>query len=132
MFKFFREKKETNNLKDILNEFNQLKEEFKKVLKDFEELKQKEKFNIQKIGMVRFNPFKEVGGNQSFSIAILDGKDDGVVITSLYLKEGNRIFAKPIKGGKSDFNLSKEEIEAINLAKHGNSKTTSSGYFGAH
>jgi hypothetical protein len=132
MFKFFKEKKETNSIKDILNEFNQLKEEFKKVLKDFEELKQKEKFNIQKIGMVRFNPFKEVGGNQSFSIAILDGKDDGVVITSLYLKEGNRIFAKPIKGGKSDFNLSKEEIEAINLAKHGNSKTTSSGYFGTH
>jgi hypothetical protein len=132
MFKFFKEKKETNSIKDILNEFNQLKEEFKKVLKDFEELKQKEKFNIQKIGMVRFNPFKEVGGNQSFSIAILDGKDDGVVITSLYLKEGNRIFAKPIKGGKSDFNLSKEEIDAINLAKHGNSKTTSSGYFGTH
>jgi hypothetical protein len=62
----------------------------------------------------------------------LDGKDDGVVITSLYLRDGNRVFAKPIKGGKSEFNLSKEEISAINLAKYGSSKTTSSSHFGSH
>jgi len=121
-------------LKDLLREFGQLKKEFERVLKELENLKEKEKFNIQKVGIVRFNPFKEVGGNQSFSIALLDGKDDGVVITSLYLKDGNRVFAKPIKGGKSEFNLSKEEIEAINLAKYGkeNSKATSSGNFGSH
>ena len=134
MFYFFKKKKEPGNLKDLLREFEQLKKEFEKVLKEFENLKEKEKFNIQKVGIVRFNPFKEVGGNQSFSIALLDGKDDGVVITSLYLREGNRVFAKPIKGGKSEFNLSKEEIEAINLAKHGkgNSKAASSGNFGPH
>jgi hypothetical protein len=119
-------------LKEILIEFNQLKEEFQKILKEFEELKEREKFNIQKVGVVRFNPFDDVGGNQSFSIALLDGKDDGIVITSLYLKEGNRVFAKPIRGGKSQFNLSKEEIEAINLAKHGSSKATGSSHFGSH
>ena len=129
MFYFFKKKKEPENLKDLLREFGQLKKEFERVLKEFENLKEREKFNIQKVGIVRFNPFKEVGGNQSFSIALLDGKDDGVVITSLYLKDQNRVFAKPIKGGKSEFNLSKEEIEAINLAKHGkgNFKATSSG-----
>jgi hypothetical protein len=134
MFKFFRKKKEPENLEEVLKEFNQLKKEFEKVLKEFEELKEREKFNIQKVGIVRFNPFKDVGGNQSFSIALLDGKDDGVVITSLYLKEGNRVFAKPVKEGKSQFNLSKEEISAINLAKHGkeNSKTTSGSNFGPH
>jgi hypothetical protein len=132
MFKFFKKKKEPENLEEILEEFNQLKKEFEKVLKKFEELKEREKFNIQKVGIVRFNPFEEVGGNQSFSIALLDGKDNGVVITSLYLKEGNRVFAKPIKEGKSEFNLSKEEISAINLAKHGSSKTTGSGNFGPH
>jgi hypothetical protein len=132
MFKFLKKKKEPENLDEILKEFKQLRKEFEKVLKEFENLKEKEKFNIQKVGIVRFNPFEDVGGNQSFSIALLDGKDDGVVITSLYLKEGNRVFAKPIKGGKSDFNLSKEEIEAINLAKHGSSKATSSSHFGPH
>jgi hypothetical protein len=134
MFKFFKKKKEPENLEEVLKEFNQLKKEFEKVLKEFEELKEREKFNIQKVGIVRFNPFKDVGGNQSFSIALLDGKDDGVVITSLYLKEGNRVFAKPVKEGKSQFNLSKEEISAINLAKHGkeNSKTTSGSNFGPH
>jgi hypothetical protein len=132
MFKFFRKKKELENLGEILEEFNQLKKEFEEVLREFENLKEREKFNIQKVGIVRFNPFEDVGGNQSFSIALLDGKDDGVVITSLYLKEGNRVFAKPIKEGKSEFNLSKEEISAINLAKHGNSKATGSGNFGSH
>jgi hypothetical protein len=132
MFEFFKKKKELKNLKEILIEFNQLKEEFQKILKEFEELKEREKFNIQKVGVVRFNPFDDVGGNQSFSIALLDGKDDGIVITSLYLKEGNRVFAKPIRGGKSQFNLSKEEIEAINLAKHGSSKATGSSHFGSH
>ncbi len=134
MFVFLKKKKEPENLNDLLREFDQLKKEFEKVLKELENLKEKEKFNIQKIGIVRFNPFEELGGNQSFSIALLDGKDDGVVITSLYLKDGNRVFAKPIKGGKSDFNLSKEEIEAINLAKHGkgNSKATSSSNFRSH
>jgi hypothetical protein len=132
MFKFFRKKKEPESLEKVLKEFNQLRKEFDKVLKELEILKEKERFNIQKVGIVRFNPFEDVGGNQSFSIALLDGKGDGVVITSLYLKDGNRVFAKPIRGGKSEFNLSKEEIEAINLAKHGSSKATSSSNFGPH
>jgi Ribonuclease G/E len=132
MFRFLKKKKEPENLEEVLRDFDQLKEEFEKVLKEFEDLKEREKFNIQKVGIVRFNPFEDVGGNQSFSIALLDGKDDGVVITSLYLKDGNRVFAKPIRGGKSEFNLSKEEIEAINLAKHGSSKATSSDNFGPH
>jgi hypothetical protein len=132
MFKFFRKKKEPESLEKVLKEFNQLRKEFDKVLKELEILKEKERFNIQKVGIVRFNPFEDVGGNQSFSIALLDGKDDGVVITSLYLKDGNRVFAKPIRGGKSEFNLSKEEIEAINLAKHGSSKTTCSSNFRPH
>jgi len=134
MFKFFRKKKEPESLEEVSKEFNQIRQEFEKVLREFEILREKEKFNIQKVGIVRFNPFKDVGGNQSFSIALLDGKDDGVVITSLYLKEGNRFFAKPIKGGKSEFNLSKEEISAINLAKYGkeNSKTTGSSNFGPY
>jgi hypothetical protein len=72
---------------------------------------------IQKLGIVRFNPFKEVGSDQSFSVAFLDDNDNGVVITSHYSREGNRVYGKPIKSGESGYSLSKEEIDAIGMAK---------------
>ena len=71
---------------------------------------------ITKIGIVRFNPFKEIGGDQSFSIALLDEQRNGVLITSYYGRELNRIYAKPIQGGASDHELSVEEKEAVNQA----------------
>ena len=118
MLNFFRKKKkEPENLKEILSQFKDLKEDFEKILKELESLKKENEFNIQKVGIVRFNPFKEIGGDQSFSIALLDGNDDGVVITSLYSREGNRVYGKPIKGGQSEYLLSGEEKEAIQIAK---------------
>ena len=143
MFNFLKKKKEPENLKEILSQFQELKGNFEKISKELENLKKENKFNIQKFGIVRFNPFKEIGGNQSFSIALLDGRDDGIVITSLYTKEGNRIFGKPIKGGKSEYLLSEEEKEAIEYAKRKKSKfnppagragnqTTGGGNFGSY
>ena len=117
MFKFLKKKKEPENIKEILAQFKDLKENFGKISKEIEVLKKENKFNIQKVGIVRFNPFKEIGGNQSFSIALLDGNDDGIIITSLYTKEGNRVYGKPIKNGKSEYLLSEEEKEAIERAK---------------
>jgi len=138
MFNFLKKKKEPENLKEILSQFQELKGNFEKISKELENLKKENKFNIQKFGIVRFNPFKEIGGNQSFSIALLDGRDDGIVITSLYTKEGNRIFGKPIKGGKSEHLLSEEEKEAIKIAKENekrksksNNQTTGGGNFGS-
>jgi len=58
-----------------------------------------------------------MGGDQSFSLALLDEENNGVVITSLYSKGGNRIYAKPIIQEKSEYYLSKEEIEAIQKAQ---------------
>ena len=127
MLNFFKKKKEPENLKEILAQFKELKENFEKISKELGNLKKENKFNIQKFGIVRFNPFKEIGGNQSFSIALLDGRDDGIVITSLYTKEGNRIFGKPIKGGKSEYLLSEEEKEAIEYAKRKKSKFNPEG-----
>lgn len=77
------------------------------------ELRKVSEKTIQKTGVVRFNPFNEVGGNQSFSIAFLDNKNNGFVISSLFVKEGNRVFAKAVKNGMSDYVLSDEEREAI-------------------
>lgn len=69
--------------------------------------------SYQKFAMVRYNPFRETGGDQSFSMALLDLRDNGVVITSIHGREVDRIYAKEISNGKSKHNLSAEEIEAI-------------------
>ncbi len=72
--------------------------------------------SIQKVGLVRFNPFKDTGGDLSFAIALLDLKNNGLVISSLHGREGTRIYSKPVRGGQSQYNLSAEEKQAINLA----------------
>jgi len=72
---------------------------------------------IHKVSAIRFNPFKDVGGNQSFSIALLNGKNTGITITALYTKEGTRVYAKAITGGESlNFPLTEEEKKAIETA----------------
>lgn len=120
MFKFLNKKKEEpKNLEEILSQFNELKEDFEKISKEVESLKKENKFFIQKIGMIRFNPFKGVGSDQSFSVALLDANNSGIVITSLYTREENRIYGKPIKAGQSEYQLSEEEKKAINKAKYG-------------
>jgi len=118
MLNFFKkQKKEPKNLKEIFKQFKDLKDNFEKLSKEFEIFKKESKFMVQKVGIVRFNPFSEVGGDQSFSIALLDGNDDGLVITSFYTREGNRVYGKPIKQGSSQYALSQEEIKAIESAK---------------
>lgn len=74
------------------------------------------KRSIQSINTIRFNPFEDAGSNQSFSTAFLDEKGDGVVISSLYSREGVRVYAKPIQEYKSEYSLSEEEKEAISAA----------------
>ena len=119
MFKLFKEtKKEPENLKEILSQFKDLEKKFENLSRELKELKKKNIFNFQKFGLIRFNPFKEVGGDQSFSIALLDGNNSGVVITSLYTREGNRVYGKPVKEGRSEYLLSEEEKEAINKAEY--------------
>lgn len=67
-----------------------------------------------KIYLTRFNPFEELGGDQSFILVLLDSHQNGVIITSLHAKETTRIYAKPIKNGQADgINLSKEEKIAL-------------------
>lgn len=77
------------------------------------------KLHIQRIGIVRFNPFADTGGAQSFAIALLDKSDSGIVMTSLYARSGNRWYIKEIVAGKGkELALSKEEEAAIQQAKH--------------
>lgn len=69
---------------------------------------------IQKVGLSRYNPFDDLGGDQSFSLSILDSTNSGVVLTSLHHRNFTRIYAKPVKNGEGDsITLSNEEKSAI-------------------
>ncbi len=85
--------------------------------KEIDMLKEDGMFHVQKVGLIRFNPFQETGGDHSFSIALLDGKDTGVVLTGLHTRERTRVYAKSIKRGKSEHELSNEEKKAFTKAK---------------
>lgn len=117
MFKFFKKnKKEPEGLEEILNYLKKLEKKLEDFSREFEGFKKESRKTLQKIGIVRFNPFKEIGGNQSFSIAVLDRNNNGFVITSHYGRETNRVYAKPIERGQSKYQLSGEERRAIEKA----------------
>ena len=71
---------------------------------------------IQRVGVVRYNPFEDTGSNQSFVLAMLDARGDGFVLSSLHSRQATRVFLKPVSGGKADSAVSEEEVEAIRLA----------------
>ena len=116
---FFRGRK-TKDLEEVIAEqvkrMKNMEGDIKELFKWNEKLQKIADISIQRVGVVRFNPFKDVGGDQSFSIALLDKNNDGIVISSLYSREGTRVYAKPIKNGTSEYHLSEEEEKAIERA----------------
>jgi hypothetical protein len=75
--------------------------------------------SFQRVGLVRFNPFEDTGGNQSFALAVLDANGDGLIVSSLHSRTGTRIYAKPVNGGRSEAALSEEETRAVRDAMAG-------------
>lgn len=71
---------------------------------------------IQKVGIVRYNAFKDTGSDLSFTLALLDEQNDGVVLNGIYSREMSNIYAKPVKNGDSTYTISDEERQAINKA----------------
>src|SRR4029078_9408263 len=71
---------------------------------------------VQRVWLVRFNPFEDTGGNQSFALALLDQHGDGLVMSSLHARAGTRVYGKAIANGRSEAALSDEESEALRLA----------------
>ena len=79
-------------------------------------LEQAQRRAFQRIGLVRFNPFEDTGGNQSFALALLDHHGDGFVVSSLHARAGTRVYGKAVARGTSETTLSAEESEALRLA----------------
>lgn len=75
--------------------------------------------SVQKIGFLRFNPFSETGGDNSFALTLLDRNNNGVIISSLYTREGVRVYAKSIEAGTPKYPLSKEEEASLEQALNG-------------
>ena len=71
---------------------------------------------IQKVGILRYSAFRDTGSDLSFTLALLDEHDNGVVFNGIYSREMSNIYAKPIENGKSKYTLSEEEQEAIKRA----------------
>lgn len=90
--------------------------QIEKIQKEIKRIDWEAGSHIQKVGVVRFNPFKEIGGDHSFSLSLLDGDDSGVVITSLHTRERTRVYMKAIKNGKCELDLSLEEKKALDKA----------------
>ncbi len=73
--------------------------------------------SVQGVGVVRYNPFPEMGGNMSFSLALLDGSANGVVISVLNDRNGSRVYGKAVENGGSTYTLSDEEQQALAQAR---------------
>lgn len=105
-------------LETILSEVELSRKEVQEISRRCDKIEQDGAFHVQKIGLLRFNPFTDTGGNQSFILAILNGKEDGVLISSLHGRTGTRWYAKTVKAGKGlEHQLSNEEREAMKKAK---------------
>ncbi len=118
---------EVKNIEDVIINHSKL---LKTLDKDIQELYNiSNQINIlshkglHKFAMLRFNPFKEVGGDQSFALALLNSKNTGLILSSLYTREGTRIYAKTLINGLSEkYPLTEEEKEVIRLANLNDSK----------
>lgn len=105
-------------LEKVLSQIDLSRNELGELRLRCEKIEQEELLHAQKIGLLRFNPFSDTGGDQSFILAILNGRDDGVLISSLHSRSSTRWYAKKVKAGKGiEHELSDEEKLAIKQAK---------------
>ncbi len=104
-------------LKKYLNDVEQVKKDNIEIKNYYTKLDQDIAACVQKVGLVRYNAFRDVGSDLSFAIALLDGNDNGVVLNGIYGSESSNIYAKPIRKKESSYQLSQEEEYAVEIAQ---------------
>jgi hypothetical protein len=104
-------------LEQCLDNLTQVREKNREMENQINNIERRLLDCLQKVGVVRYNAFDDVGSDLSYSIAILDSNDDGLVLSGLYARESSSTYAKPVVGGKSRYALSVEELKAIDLAR---------------
>ena len=112
---------EGDKVEKILSEYLKIVDENSKKIKQQEEritrLEANLKKCIQKVGLIRYNAYGDTGSDLSFTMALMDAEDNGVVVNGLYSRDSSSIFAKALAKGETKYNLSAEEIQAIDIAK---------------
>lgn len=104
----------TKSLDEIFKRESSNQEEIEKLKVSISKLIKEGDFHLQKLGLFRFNPFKDTGGDQSFILALVDANNTGVIISSLHTRTGTRWYAKKvIKGKGTEYELSGEEEKAL-------------------
>ncbi len=112
--------KDAESMEETILEFFERIEELEgaeqKTHKELREIKDNLKITYQKTGLVKYDAFREMSGALSYSLALLDKENNGVLISSMYSREGCYTYAKGVENGKCDINLSEEEAEALKQA----------------
>ena len=116
-----------NLLDSHLGKVIEVGSKMEELAKLYDGLEVRSRGSLQHVGVVRFNPFEDTGSDQSFAIALLDDRRDGIVLSSLHGRGQTRVFAKPVEGGESKHQLSDEEAQAIRVAVDGGRPAPSAG-----
>jgi len=113
------EKKDLKSLlEEILKKMKQAELDYKENKKNLSQLQKKSIKHIQKVNFLRYNPFKDTGGDQSFILSLLNEENTGVVLSSFHGRDNTRVYAKKVKKGKGEgFSLSEEEEKLIKQSK---------------
>ena len=118
--RFMGTKSKNHNIEIMLSDYMQKAQnigaQHEQLLADIRRLDEQIAFCVQKVAMVRYNPFDDMGGKLSFVLALLDQNNTGVVINGIHSREHCYVYSKAVVGGKSDYELSEEEIAAIEEA----------------
>jgi len=105
-------------LESLLKDLTNSKKDIDQLLMRCAKIEKDSALYIQKVGLTRYNPFKDTGGDQSFILSLVDANNTGVVISGLFSRSGTRWYAKKVvKGEGLEHELTDEEKKAIKLAK---------------
>lgn len=99
-----------------IQEVSRLQEELKKVREQVAQLRRDMQKKVSSAKVQRFNAFSETGSDLSFSVALIDDEQNGVVLSSIYGREESRTYAKPVQDGRSSYTLTSEEENVISMA----------------
>ncbi len=110
------EKELVGVLRKVLEQGDTNKKDIASVLSELRGFEKEGLTHLQKVGFVRFNPYTEMGGDNSFALCMLNGKLDGILIMGLHTRESTRLYSKEVENGKTKYRLSKEEQLALKKA----------------
>lgn len=123
MFLFNKKKKKIDNVEDAARKIEELELRIEELSLEIDKMQKESESYIQKAKLIRYNPFNEMGGDQSFTLALLNKSNDGIVVTSIFNQEKSRVFGKELSKGKSAYCLSSEEENIIDeMKKYGKEK----------